>query len=151
MPNILAGGCACGAVRYECDSEPMFTWICHCRDCQRSTGGGGAVNVVLPKPSERFVKGEPKYFISIGTSGNKTHHGFCPECGSPLAAKADLIATIQGLSAASFDDPRALKLVADIWTANAQPWDSLSPALAKFAATPNEEELRDLITLAHNL
>jgi hypothetical protein len=65
----------------------------------------------------------------------------------PVAAKADLIPYIQGLSAASFDDPGGLELVADIWTNSAQPWDYLSPTLAKFGNTPTEEELRDLAKL----
>ena len=43
MNNPYTGGCACGAIRYECNAEPMFSWICHCRECQRATGGGGMV------------------------------------------------------------------------------------------------------------
>jgi hypothetical protein len=33
------GGCMCGAVRYECTATPMFMGNCHCRDCQRASGG----------------------------------------------------------------------------------------------------------------
>lgn len=151
MPIPFTGGCACGAIRYECSTKPMFMWICHCRDCQRSTGGGGGVNVVFPKPAVRFTKNEPKYHVLTGTSGEKTYRGFCPECGSPVAAKADLIPDIQGLSAASFDDPSELELVAHIWTASAQPWDFMSPTLPKFATTPTTEELQEIVKLAHQL
>ena len=38
----LAGGCACGAVRYRLTSAPMFVNCCHCLDCQRQTGGAGS-------------------------------------------------------------------------------------------------------------
>ena len=47
MSFLMTGGCACGAVRYECSQAPMFTWKCHCLECQRSTGTGAAVNVVF--------------------------------------------------------------------------------------------------------
>ena len=151
MSTMMSGGCACGAIRYECDAEPMFMWVCHCRDCQRSTGGGGAVNVVFPKLAVRFIKGEPKYSARVGTSGKNTYRGFCPECGSPVAAKADLIPDIQGLSAAGFDDPSGFKLVAHIWTASAQLWDYQSPDLSKFETTPTAEELSELMKLARVL
>lgn len=146
MAAPITGGCACGAIRYECASEPMFSWICHCRECQRSTGGGGAVNLVFPKPAVQFTKGQPKYHSSVGTSGEKTHRGFCRECGSPLAARADLIPDIQGISVASLDDPSTVELTANIWTASVQPWDCLSPTLPKIEGTPTDEDMQKLLS-----
>ena len=34
---MIAGGCLCGAVRYESDAAPEWTAICYCRDCQRAS------------------------------------------------------------------------------------------------------------------
>ena len=140
----VTGGCACGAIRYECTAAPLFMWKCHCRECQRSTGGGAAVNVVFSASAVQFTKGAPKEHVSTGTSGNKTHRGFCAECGSPISARAALIPDICGMSAASLDDPSKLELVADIWTASAQPWDELSATLPQFKTTPTEAELQEL-------
>ena len=140
----VTGGCACGAIRYECTAEPLFTWKCHCRDCQRSTGGGAAVNVVFSKSDVQFTKGAPKEHASTGTTGQQTHRGFCAECGSPISARADRIPDIRGISAASLDDPGQIELVAHIWTASAQPWDELSARLAQFETTPTEAELQTL-------
>ena len=44
------------------------------------------------------------------------------------------------------DDPGRLELMADIWTASAQPWDELSPTLPQFETTPTPEELQELAT-----
>jgi hypothetical protein len=65
---------------------------------------------------------------------------------SPLAAKADLFPQIHGISAASLDEPGRVQLVANIWTASAQPWDYLAPDLLKIATTPTETELAELAT-----
>ena len=49
MPKItipFTGGCACGAIRYECTAEPIMMLKCHCRDCQHVTGDGFAAAVV---------------------------------------------------------------------------------------------------------
>src|SRR5438045_3673555 len=44
---MLQGGCACGAVRYRLKTQPMIVHCCHCRDCQRQTGGPCAVNALI--------------------------------------------------------------------------------------------------------
>ena len=147
LAKPYTGGCACGAIRYECSSEPMFTWICHCRECQRSTGGGGAVNAVFEGASVKYLHGAPKFHQSIGTTGHRTYRGFCAECGSPLAAKADLFPWIHGISVASLDEPDRLKLDANIWTQSAQPWDFLAPHLPKYPGTPSESDLAELVKL----
>jgi hypothetical protein len=30
------GGCMCGAIRYECNADPIAKAYCYCRDCQRA-------------------------------------------------------------------------------------------------------------------
>jgi hypothetical protein len=31
------GQCSCGAVKFECDGEPLFTQYCHCNKCREVT------------------------------------------------------------------------------------------------------------------
>ena len=33
MEIPFTGGCACGAIRYECSAEPIMMFKCHFRDC----------------------------------------------------------------------------------------------------------------------
>jgi hypothetical protein len=44
----FTGGCACGAVRYECAAEPFMALNCHCRDCQRASGSAYASGCSSP-------------------------------------------------------------------------------------------------------
>ena len=81
MTRPMAGGCLCGAVRYECSGEPVFSLLCHCRDCQRQSGSAYAAAVRVPAASFRVTRGEPKLYVKTGDSGNQVTRAFCPECG----------------------------------------------------------------------
>ena len=78
------GGCFCGNITFEAEIDPDKVRICHCTDCQASTGSAYRVNVTVPKDKIAFRGGTPKIFIKTAESGNKRAQAFCPECGTPL-------------------------------------------------------------------
>jgi hypothetical protein len=45
MAQKISGGCACGAIHYECNADPVVMLNCHCRDCQRASGSAYAAVV----------------------------------------------------------------------------------------------------------
>ncbi len=74
------GGCQCGAVRYEITAAPVEVSYCHCRMCQRATGGPFAVFAGVLRSEFSWTKGEPSYFESSSVA----KRGFCAKCGTPL-------------------------------------------------------------------
>ena len=141
----FTGGCACGAIRYECSAAPLLVWKCHCRTCQQATGTAFNINVLVLATALKFTKGEPKYYAVKAESGGQLHRGFCSACGSPVGAKSDAFSDIRGVYAGSMDDPSGLESVADIWTASAQPWDYLDPRTPKYERQPTAEEFQTLM------
>ena len=70
MVVTLTGGCACGAVLYECNLEtPLFADHCYCRDCQRASGTAMSSLLFVAKNAFQLVKGEVRYFEVVGGSG----------------------------------------------------------------------------------
>lgn len=138
MPVSLpfTGGCACGAIRYECAAEPLRAGHCHCRDCQRESGSAFTSNLTVPQAALTITQGTPKYHGAKADSGNSLRRWFCPACGSPLFARPLTMPDIMGIRAGSLDDPSWFAPERDIWTASAQPWDYLNPALPKFPHMP---------------
>lgn len=130
------GGCACGAIRFECNVEPVRMGQCHCRDCQRSSGVGFVAAVVVPMTSLKLLKGSPRYYKTPSERGGHVHRGFCTECGSPVLAKFDAFPDLIAIRAASLDDPSWFRPAYDIWTSDAQPWDCMNPDLPKFEKYP---------------
>ena len=137
MANSFTGGCACGAVRYESSMSPLMAGTCHCRDCQRESGGFGAPALFVPQAA-LHVTGEVKYHEITADSGNSIRRGFCPTCGSPLFGKPAVMPDVVGIRAGSLDDPSLFQPSMDIFTASAQPWDYMDPEIPKFAKAPEQ-------------
>jgi hypothetical protein len=57
VKSSFGGGCACGAIRYECAAEPIVMFNCHCRDCQRASGGPYSAVVYVPAKAFKITKG----------------------------------------------------------------------------------------------
>ncbi len=125
----------CGAVRYECSAEPVMMANCHCRDCQRASGGAYVPVLIVPRNALR-ITGEVRYFDVKGDSGETLSRGFCPVCGSRLFGKPDLRPELIGIMAGSLDDPSTHKPAMDIFTASAQSWDYMNPVLPKVPRAP---------------
>jgi len=131
MPAGFSGGCACGAVRYECGAEPLFSVNCHCRDCQRETGSAFAPILAVLKSAFTLTRGKPTVFELTADSGQKTRRFFCAECGSPLFGEPGSRPDIVTIRVGSLDDPSGFQPSQDIYTASAQPWDYMNPTLPK--------------------
>ena len=77
MATRFTGGCLCGRVRYECTAEPFFMGNCHCRDCQKASGGAYEPDIGLPAAALN-ITGAVKYYDTKADSGNTLSRGFCP-------------------------------------------------------------------------
>lgn len=97
----LSGGCQCGAVRFSC-SAPTRISICHCRMCQKATGGVYGAFASVDTTALSWTRGARKIFHS----SNVAQRGFCADCGTPLTWEGDGEVAI---SIAAFDRPADLK------------------------------------------
>jgi len=107
---------------------------CHCRDCQRTTGGAFTPVVYVPAKAFKITKGSPRYYSTTSEMVGQNRRGFCPECGSGLFGGATEQG--QGITASSLDDPSLFKPQMHIWASDAQPWDQLDPKLPSFEKYP---------------
>ena len=98
------GGCTCDAVRYEITAEPVRSFQCQCRDCQRDTGTGHASVVVFPRAAMR-ITGHAVENLRVADSGAEKRKGFCGNCGSPLYNKPQNVPDLIGVYVGTLDDP----------------------------------------------
>jgi hypothetical protein len=136
MAIPFTGGCACGAIRYECTAEPLYMGNCHCRDCQRATGSAYFPAVGMTTTAFRLITGTPAVYEKPADSGHTMRRMFCVQCGSPVFLTNSARSNLVVLYAGSVDDPSWIRPTRDIYTASAQPWDHLDPTLSKFPQMP---------------
>lgn len=100
MTKTLTGGCQCGRVRYTATVENDDAYLCHCRMCQRATGGFAAAFVNLPLAGLIWDRAADWY-----QSSPIAHRPFCSACGTPLGFA--FLENAQGIdiTVGSFDDP----------------------------------------------
>jgi hypothetical protein len=120
----LEGGCACGAVRYKLINPPMIVHACHCRDCQKQTGGAFVINLWIERKFVEASGAAPVAFpVPPGPSG-KPHDVFhCAICGTALwsryhAVPGDTLFVRGG----TLDDPTAITPDVHIFTRSKVSW-----------------------------
>jgi hypothetical protein len=79
-PINRTGGCQCGNLRYAFAGELGKATICHCRMCQKASGGWGMALVDMQLSEFTWTRGEP----SIFRSSSIVSRGFCKDCGTPM-------------------------------------------------------------------
>jgi hypothetical protein len=140
----ISGGCACGSIRYEIQAQPLFMFQCHCRDCQRSTGGLYAPNVWFPVP-EIKLNLEPKTYEVVSDAGHQICHDFCENCGSPIGMRTSNYLGGRGFRAATLDNWDWLEPMANIYMKNSPKWEVTNPDLEIFDAQPPSEFVVQMI------
>lgn len=131
----LEGGCLCGKVRYAADAEPIFVGVCHCTNCQKGSGSAFNAVVAVPKPVLTMT-GTVSTFEGRGDTGNAVYKSFCPECGSPIAEEAAIMADVVMIPIGTLDDPSTVKPAMQIYCDSAQPWALLEGGIQRFPKMP---------------
>jgi hypothetical protein len=136
MMAEIKGSCRCGRVTYSSTADPVFTGICHCANCQKSTGSAFGSVVAVPTAS-LTVTGTTRRFTDAGDSGSPTHRDFCPECGSTVTQSADVMPGLTMLTVGTLDDTSWVKPAMQIFCDSAQAWVSLGGDIQSFPRMPS--------------
>lgn len=135
MKIPISGKCACGSISYMSAREPVAMINCHCSDCQISSGAPFASGIVV-MTADLEVSGTPKTYAVRASSGAFAIRSFCPDCGTPLFTSSEANPQFTSIRFPSLDDAADFKPMLDIYTANAQQWVCLDPAIPHFPQSP---------------
>jgi len=99
MSRVMEGGCACGHARYSVKVDDDDAYLCHCRMCQRATGGVSIAFKQVLKADVTWANGPAWY-----QSSDIARRPFCDRCGTPLGFEYPDSPKMD-LTVGSFDDP----------------------------------------------
>ena len=117
---MRAGGCLCGAVRYEVDGLLREILVCHCHECRRWVGRAWAATAA--RADDLRIVGDVVWRRSPD-SECRADRGTCAHCGSSLFWRAEGEPRI-AIGAGSLDEPDGLLVAAHIWVEQGADWEA---------------------------
>jgi len=119
----LAGGCGCGAVRFEVTAPLLAANYCHCTRCQRRSGTAASANARPEPGSFRILSGERSLRAWRPEGGFEKW--FCGDCGSALFSRDPQDPERVSLRLGAFDGDPQIRPTMRQFVAYAAPWEAL--------------------------
>lgn len=117
--------CSCGQLKLTMVGDPTEVTVCHCFECQKSTGSVFGVSTYWPKSACQSIEGEVKLWRRSSDSGRWLDNYFCPTCGSTVYWYAEFAPDEIGVSAGNFADPSFPPPTSAVWDSCRHPWVKL--------------------------
>ena len=96
------GGCHCGVVRFQAESDPVTVHLCHCVRCQKLQG---TVTIYVVFLEVVKFSGQLSEYLTTSDSGSPVRFSFCPSCGTNMKNTADGYPDTTAIFLSAFDDP----------------------------------------------
>lgn len=137
MATIYAGGCQCGAIRYEVTGAARRIYACHCTDCQRQSGGAFGMAMVVAEADFRLTRGEVNTFTLKSEAGRTKLGGFCSQCGTRIYNKTDWRPGTISVKPGTLDDTGSLQPQIHLWTRSKQGWVAIPEGVEAYETQPS--------------
>tara|TARA_B000000477_G_scaffold537_1_gene535 strand:+ start:30 stop:422 length:393 start_codon:yes stop_codon:yes gene_type:complete len=126
------GSCLCGDVSFTYKSEPGMFLMCHCTDCQKSTGSPVASIIIVP---------EDDFSINGSTSSYeceaKVTRSFCKICGSQIYSRIESAPGVVAIKTGVLDEQPNIKPNLVCWTKSKPNWFEINHPEITFEENPN--------------
>lgn len=132
MKNAGNAGCLCGDIRLKIEGAPVAVTQCHCGDCQKSTGGGVVLVIMVQKQNLEVVQGRPMHFDKASDNGTQVDRCFCGICGTPLFSELEAYPDLLAVKAGVWDEDQEFAPTSAVWTASAPKWHHVPDQLPQF-------------------
>ena len=120
--DVFEGGCFCGRLRYRMQGRPIFVQCCHCRDCQRQSGGAFAINGMIEAECLETTVGETQAVEMPTDSGRPHDIHRCPHCQTAVWSDYGRRGWLKFLRISTLDRAHDFAPQAHIFTRSKVPW-----------------------------
>jgi hypothetical protein len=136
MKLPIKGGCMCGATRYECTASPIWSVNCHCRACQKLSGGPYVTAFAVASEAFTLIKGETLTVKRGSESGHEVGTEQCTTCGSRIYAQSAGNRAIANIFASTLDDDSEFVVISNCYVSEAAHWVEVDRSIPSFDKMP---------------
>jgi hypothetical protein len=133
--SLHAGGCLCGALRYEARGAPLYMGHCYCGDCRKASGSGFIPFMAFAVRDLTF-SGPTRTFTSVSARGTPAVRNTCPVCASLVFGGPVGETDSHTIYAGSLDDPTAFRPTVAIFVKGRPDWAVVPEGLEEFEGLP---------------
>ena len=127
-PVRAAGGCLCGAVRYQIRGALRDVWNCHCGQCRRAHGHVAAYSSVARDALELTEDRGLKWYVS----SESARRGFCGDCGASVFWEPQSSNAVS-VAAGTLDAPTGLRTTRHVFVGHKGDYYEIEDDLERFA------------------
>jgi len=127
----LSGKCACGAVTWTTQADPLWAGHCHCDTCRRFTSAPFTSFFGVPRKSVIWTGTLQEFKTSQGRIARQ----FCSKCGTQMTYQNEIWPDETHLYAATLDDPTQFAPKAHFHYAERLDWVEMTDDLPKYAGS----------------
>ena len=131
--NTHAGGCLCGAIRFQAHGKPLWVDYCHCHSCRRNTGAP-VTSFVGFRPGVVQFQGERTFY----PSSPGVRRGFCSRCGTPMTYETDDLPDEIHFYISVMDAPEDFVPTQHVFHDEAIDWFEVHDGLPRYEGTNRE-------------
>jgi hypothetical protein len=135
------GGCRCGAVRFAVSGDPLATFACHCKGCQRMSASAFSLTSLYPDERFEMLQGN----TVLGGLKGETRHHFCAACMTWMFTRAEALGPFVNIRSTMLDDASRQRPFVDMYLAEGFAW-AHSGAERGYQTAPQESEFGELMT-----
>lgn len=144
--NIPApGACQCGQVQLQLHSAPLFSYACHCHDCQKRTGSAFSMGLVCAAEGIS-INGQLSSWTRTSEDGHTNTRYSCADCGNIIYGASTASEGLWKLQTGLLEDTSDLRPEVHIWISRKQHWLTLPPGVPTYDSQP--DDLADLLAAA---
>ncbi len=127
---VIAGGCLCGAVRYEVGGRFLRAGHCHCSRCRRHSGAMVCTQGRVRREDFRLVSGSE--VVRSYRPDDGSVKAFCMRCGSSLFGGTWPDGPEVSIRLGSVDGDPGIRPQCHTFVGSKAPWDEILDDLPQY-------------------
>jgi hypothetical protein len=129
----FAGGCLCGANRYEIDRRHLNAMHCYCEMCRKAHGTAFSTHLIVRPGQLRWISGGD---LIPYESSPDAYREFCPTCGTHLVVHGQSGDDTLAIPAGTLDGKPPVTIIGHMYTGELVPWYRITDDLPQHERWP---------------